>query len=78
MSDEADDRIIVESTIAMAHALDKVVVAEGVEEASTLQTLQELGCDYAQGFYIATPMSIGDFEEWLANPDKPWGVGLQA
>jgi diguanylate cyclase (GGDEF)-like protein len=77
LSDEADDRIIVESTIAMAHALDKVVVAEGVEEASTLQTLQELGCDYAQGFYIATPMSIGDFEEWLANPDKPWGVGLR-
>jgi diguanylate cyclase (GGDEF)-like protein len=77
LSDEADDRIIVESTIAMAHALDKVVVAEGVEEATTLQTLQELGCDYAQGFYIATPMSIGDFEEWLANPDKPWGVGLQ-
>lgn len=77
LSDEADDRIIVESTIAMAHALDKVVVAEGVEEATTLQTLQELGCDYAQGFYIATPMSIGDFEEWLANPDKPWGVGLK-
>lgn len=77
LSDEADDRIIVESTIAMAHALDKVVVAEGVEEATTLQTLQELGCDYAQGFYIATPMSIGDFEEWLANPDKPWGVRLK-
>jgi diguanylate cyclase (GGDEF)-like protein len=77
LSDEADDRIIVESTIAMAHALDKVVVAEGVEEESTLQALQELGCDYAQGFYIATPMAIGDFEQWLANPNKPWEVGQQ-
>ncbi|MDG0979614.1 MAG: EAL domain-containing protein [Halieaceae bacterium] len=76
LSAEADDRIIVESTIAMAHALNKVVVAEGVEEASTMQTLQELGCDYAQGFYIATPMSIGDLEQWLANPDQPWGLRL--
>jgi diguanylate cyclase (GGDEF)-like protein len=75
LSSEADDRIIVESTIAMAHALHKVVVAEGVEEASTMQTLQELGCDYVQGFYIATPMPIGDFERWLADPDKPWDVG---
>ncbi len=78
LSEEADDRIIVESTIAMAHALDKVVVAEGVEEASTMATLQALGCDYAQGFYIATPMAIGDFDQWLANPDKPWAVGQQA
>lgn len=76
LSAEADDRIIVESTIAMAHALNKVVVAEGVEEASTMQTLQELGCDYAQGFYIATPMSIGDLEQWLANPYHPWGLRL--
>ncbi len=76
LSAEADDRIIVESTIAMAHALNKVVVAEGVEEASTMQTLQERGCDYAQGFYIATPMSIGDLEQWLANPYHPWGLRL--
>jgi EAL domain-containing protein (putative c-di-GMP-specific phosphodiesterase class I) len=31
------------------------VVAEGIEDAATLQVLSELGCDSAQGYFISMP-----------------------
>ena len=75
LPDESDDKIIAESTIALAHALNKVVVAEGVEHESTLDALVELDCDYIQGFYIAPPMPVTELERWFDDPDTPWGIG---
>jgi EAL domain-containing protein (putative c-di-GMP-specific phosphodiesterase class I)/GGDEF domain-containing protein len=49
------DRAIVASVIDLAHALNILTVAEGVENEAQLNCLAELGCDYAQGFYIARP-----------------------
>jgi EAL domain-containing protein (putative c-di-GMP-specific phosphodiesterase class I)/CHASE2 domain-containing sensor protein/GGDEF domain-containing protein len=46
------DRIMVRSTIGMAHELGLSVVAEGVEDAETVDILRRLGCDYVQGFVI--------------------------
>ncbi len=56
-------RIIVRSTIALAHELGLTVTAEGVEDTATLQALVEMGCDAAQGFVISRPVP----EEELAN-----------
>jgi len=78
LPDESDDKIIAESTIALAHALNKVVVAEGVENESTLDALVELDCDYIQGFYIAPPMPVAELERWFDDPDTPWGIGLKS
>jgi diguanylate cyclase (GGDEF)-like protein/PAS domain S-box-containing protein len=50
------DAIIVRSTIALAHSLGLVVVAEGVEDAATLTLLQNMGCDQAQGFHLSVPL----------------------
>lgn len=55
------DRTIVSSTIALAHALNQHVVAEGVEDLETLVSLRELGCDFAQGFYLGRPQPFADF-----------------
>jgi diguanylate cyclase (GGDEF)-like protein len=52
---EPDDTAIVAAVIAMAHALKLSVVAEGVETAEQLQGLRTLGCDQAQGFFLARP-----------------------
>jgi EAL domain-containing protein (putative c-di-GMP-specific phosphodiesterase class I) len=52
-----DDRKIVEAVIALAHALDMRVVAEGVETEATASLLCELGCDYAQGYLYGRPVS---------------------
>jgi diguanylate cyclase (GGDEF)-like protein/PAS domain S-box-containing protein len=49
------DQEIIRLIVAVAHALDKLVIAEGVEDAQTLEILRELGADYAQGFHIKRP-----------------------
>jgi diguanylate cyclase (GGDEF)-like protein/PAS domain S-box-containing protein len=49
------DDAIVAAAIDMAHALDMVVAAEGVETAAQLDRLVELGCDLAQGYHVAMP-----------------------
>ncbi|MGL5002807.1 MAG: sensor domain-containing phosphodiesterase, partial [Casimicrobium sp.] len=56
----AEDAIIVQSTITLAHNLGLTVVAEGVEESVALLQLQNYRCDFAQGYGIATPMSEAD------------------
>jgi len=55
------ERAIVAYTIALAHDLHQEVVAEGIEDEATLQLLMELGCDYAQGYYLGKPQSFADF-----------------
>lgn len=56
---------IVKATINLAHDLNAVVVAEGVETIETLDMLTELECDYIQGCYIAKPMPLPEFISWL-------------
>ena len=51
--------------ILLAHSLEMDVVAEGVETAEDLETLQVLGCDFVQGFHVARPMPADQAEAWL-------------
>jgi len=60
MCDNENDRIMVKSTIDLAHQLGLKVVAEGVEDERTLDLLRSLGCDYAQGYLIGKAMSVDD------------------
>ncbi|HET8899606.1 MAG TPA: EAL domain-containing protein [Rhodanobacteraceae bacterium] len=66
--DSPGDRSIARACIALAHELDAVVVAEGVEDAATLAWLAEHDCDMAQGYIVAPAMS-GDalFARYAAN-----------
>jgi diguanylate cyclase (GGDEF)-like protein/PAS domain S-box-containing protein len=48
---------LVKATIAMAHSLGLLVVAEGVQIRAQLTLLDELGCDLAQGYYVSKPIS---------------------
>jgi EAL domain-containing protein (putative c-di-GMP-specific phosphodiesterase class I) len=54
-----------ETIIAFAHRYRAKVVAEGVETRGELKALRGMGCDYAQGFLLARPMSKPDFVELL-------------
>ena len=58
MCENRSDRLMVQSTIGLAHALGRTVVAEGVERADILEALVEMKCDLAQGFIIGRPMSL--------------------
>lgn len=66
MVKNSDDQVIVHTTLTMGHNLSMEVVAEGIEDANTLRTLKEMGCDLAQGYHIAKPMPAADFFTWLA------------
>jgi diguanylate cyclase (GGDEF)-like protein len=50
---------IVRAIVALAHNLGMEVIAEGVETQEHLDRLKLLGCEYAQGFYIAGPLDAG-------------------
>lgn len=59
------DLTIVRSTLALAHELQLTTVAEGIEEESAWQILQQLGCDTVQGYYFSRPLAATQFEQWL-------------
>ncbi|HLQ32622.1 MAG TPA: bifunctional diguanylate cyclase/phosphodiesterase [Chloroflexota bacterium] len=65
MFGKSGDRVIVRSVIELGHALGVQVVAEGVETRRAWDTLLELGCETAQGFYIAPPMPPDELGRWL-------------
>lgn len=71
--DDRDSTAIVNATVALAHALDLPIVAEGVETAAAMQWLRAAGCDVAQGFHIARPMPFDALVAWLA--DRPTAPG---
>ncbi len=52
---------IVSAIIAMAHSLNMVVVAEGVETMTQLTALKGLSCDEFQGFYLGKPKTAAEF-----------------
>jgi diguanylate cyclase (GGDEF)-like protein len=54
--------------ITLAHSLGMDVVAEGIESEAQLQTLQQLGCDFIQGFLIASPMNSSAARNFLEQP----------
>ena len=56
LSTSARSRAIVRAIVRMAESLDLTVVAEGVEDAATLDMLREIGTVQAQGYYFARPL----------------------
>jgi EAL domain-containing protein (putative c-di-GMP-specific phosphodiesterase class I) len=54
------DTSIVAAVIGLAHAMDMVAVAEGVDRTEQLVALRALGCDQAQGFLLGTPVPAAE------------------
>ncbi|MDH3378218.1 MAG: EAL domain-containing response regulator [Gammaproteobacteria bacterium] len=57
-------RTIAGSSVTLGQNLDLKVVAEGVETVKEWRFVQDLGCDIAQGFFIAAPMRGEEIPEW--------------
>ena len=62
---DQDDAAIVRAIIQMAHSLNLRTVAEGVEDAETLERLRQLGCHEVQGYFLAKPMKAIHFEAFV-------------
>jgi EAL domain-containing protein (putative c-di-GMP-specific phosphodiesterase class I) len=69
MASEDEDMIIVQATIQLAHNLGLKIVAEGVYNKETWESLKAFKCDIAQGYYISKPMNANEFTAWIMNKD---------
>jgi EAL domain-containing protein (putative c-di-GMP-specific phosphodiesterase class I)/CHASE2 domain-containing sensor protein len=68
--DNRSDRLMVQSTIGLAHSLGRKVVAEGVEHRDILELLADLECDIAQGFAVGRPMNIETLMKRIASTGR--------
>lgn len=65
MLNNDQEKIIVKSTIELAHSLGLIVIAEGVEDEQTLRELNNMGCDEVQGYFISRPMDEKNMIDWI-------------
>jgi len=65
---------IVRATVGVAHALEMVVTAEGVETPDQLDALVEMGCDEGQGYLFSRPLPLEALMDFLeARKAKEFG-----
>jgi len=68
---------LAESIISMAHGLRLSVVAEGIENASQLTSLQSYGCDEIQGYLISRPVTADKFSAMLRQDKYLLGASVR-
>jgi len=68
--EDENSATLIKGIIAMAHALNINVVAEGVETQAQEQFLQQQKCDSLQGFFISKPLTSADFEAFLDSDEQ--------
>ncbi|WP_313348468.1 EAL domain-containing protein [Stenotrophomonas sp.] len=68
LENSSEDVVIVSAIVALGHALDMDIVAEGVETASQRSYLERLGCDYLQGYLLGHPVDPQRFMQLHDHP----------
>ena len=76
--DNGADQVIVRSTIDLARNLGLSSTAEGVEDDAALVWLREAGCDHAQGYQIARPMTAEALGVWLVHHNEALAAAERA
>ncbi len=70
LPEDQNSEAIVAGIIDLAHRLDLIVIAEGVEDEDQLERLCELGCDQAMGYLFSPPVPASACIELLTQPDS--------
>ncbi|HVF36463.1 MAG TPA: EAL domain-containing protein [Sphingomicrobium sp.] len=73
-----DSALIVKSIIDLAHGLGLTVTAEGVETKEQLLLLRNLGCDVAQGYFLAHALEPDKLHDWIAEWAERWEAMIEA
>jgi len=71
MGNNPDDAAIIQGIIAIGKAFDLSMIAEGVETLEQGALLISMGCQHGQGYAIAKPMPVLQFETWLSQWEPP-------
>jgi EAL domain-containing protein (putative c-di-GMP-specific phosphodiesterase class I) len=69
LQDDNDFRIV-RGTTSLAHDLGLMTVAEGIETQEVWNRLCELGCDFAQGYFLSRPLPVAEITHWLHQRQK--------
>jgi len=67
LAPDASDFALCEAIVVMAHKLGLKVIAEGVETEQQRDLLQQIDCDYGQGFLFSSAVPVEEFEKLLVN-----------
>lgn len=67
-----DSALIVKSIVDLAHGLGLTVTAEGIETVEQLRLLRDLGCDVAQGYFVARPLEADALKDWIEDWRDRW------
>ncbi|PCI80777.1 MAG: diguanylate phosphodiesterase [SAR86 cluster bacterium] len=70
-TNDTSTRAILESSVSLAKKMQMKIVAEGAESREDWDLVEELDCDYVQGFYCAKPMRNEDLISFLDSWDGP-------
>ncbi len=71
MEQDPDALAVVRSIIAVAKALDLSITAEGVETADQRKIMQELQCDFLQGYLFAKPLPSSELDSFISGTKNP-------
>ena len=71
VSQSARGRLLIKSTVDLAHNLGLELVAEGVEEEAECAVLKLLGCDWLQGYFLSRPMKAADLPAFIRSVSAP-------
>lgn len=63
-------RALLSAIVGIGHSLGLTVTGEGVETVEELGVVGDCGCDLVQGFHVARPLDLDDFEAWRLDPDN--------
>jgi EAL domain-containing protein (putative c-di-GMP-specific phosphodiesterase class I) len=63
-------RALLSAIVGIGHSLGLTVTGEGVESLEELGVVGDCGCDLVQGFHVARPLDLDDFEAWRLDPDN--------
>jgi len=71
MCARAEDALIIEAVVTLAHSLGILTIAEGVETVEQLEALRLHGCDSVQGFLLSRPVPGAQVPSMLASVQVP-------
>ena len=65
-------KYVMDAAMHMIHGMKLDIVSEGVETAEQLDTMEELGIQYIQGYYFSKPLSQNEYLEFIHKNNKDY------
>ena len=72
-ANDTSSEALIRSIISLGASLGPRIVAEGIEDVSTIPFLRRLGCHVGQGYGIGRPMPVRDLVPWVRSHQQQSG-----